>query len=287
MTSIPTLLPTERIDTSRATPTPEPGQLWIASWGGESLGLVLVAIAYDDYFIAWPVTDESVPPSHPCFKLAMAGPPLACWPEGETGISNAVLDSCLGQPLTGRAVREIRAWVRGDEPVEGLDVYPERTDDDAEDALALVCMTAAAWGELDSPGLETTGGVLSAAFVESHAVDAIRLNRVLGGVAALARDALAQRRLLDASQAAAIASEFGASVDHVWSPPSGEEAVLLRSPEMKHEVLETARSLGSSEDEVRAKAWEASLIAARQEGQSRDAIRERVRHALRSLRSEA
>jgi hypothetical protein len=261
--------------------------LWAASWGGEPLGLVLVAIAYDAYFIAWPVTDENVTPSHPCFKITPADRKLACWPEVETGMSNAVLDTCLGQPLTGRAVREIRAWVRGDDPVKELEVYPERTDDEAEDALALVCWTAAAWGELDSPGLETTGGVLSAAFIDSHAVDAIRLNRVLGGVAAITRDTLAQRRLLDATQASAIADAFGAPVDHVWSPPSGLEVVLLRSPEMKQEVVETARAAGSSEDEVRAKAWEASLIAARQEGQTRDAVRERVRHALRSLRSEA
>ncbi|AYY13005.1 hypothetical protein EF847_10120 [Actinobacteria bacterium YIM 96077] len=286
MTSIPTLPPTEPTDGSRATPPTEPGQLWAVSWGGEPLGLVLAAIAYDAYFIAWPVTDESVTPSEPCFKLATVDAKLVCWPEVETGMSNAVLESYLGQPLTGREVREIRAWVRGDDPVERLDVYPARADDDAEDALALVCNTTAAWGELDSPGLETTGGVLSTDFVDSHGVDAVRLNQVLGGVAAITRDTLAQRRLLDTSQASAIADAFGAPVDHVWSPPSGLEAVLLRTPEMKQEVVETARSVGSSEDEVRAKAWEASLIAARQERQSHDAVRERVRHALRSMRSE-
>jgi hypothetical protein len=287
MTSLPILPPADRLGGPPATPTPEPGQLWAASWGGEPLGLVLVAIAYDAYFIAWPVTDESVTPSDPCFRIAAARRVLACWPEVETGMSNAVLESCVAHPLTGRAVREIRAWVHGKESAKGLDVYPARTDDDAEDALALVCMTAAAWGALDTPGLETTGGVLSAAFIDSHGVDAIRLNEVLGGVAAIARDTLAQRRLLDVSQAAAIADAFGAPVDHVWSPPSGLEVVLLRSPALKREVVETARSADSSEDEVRAKAWEASLIAARQEGQSRDAVRERVRHALRSLRSEA
>lgn len=287
MTDLATL-PTSVNPAAPATvPERLPGQLWSAAWDAQRLGLVVLVGVYDSHVTVWPVTNESVTPSRPCFWLDSdaAFEPLVCWPEAETGMSSAVLEGCLHHPLSERTVHAIRAWVRGDDELQDLRVCPSRDDEAAMDALTLVCQTAAAWGELDSTDPERIGGgVLSPKFLAENEVNAEMLHSWLGlSSPALTREILAGRRRLAPEQARTIAKKFDTRLDLVWAAPSGPEMAFLRSPEVKLAVITKARELGVSEEDVRFKAWERALVAARQSARGEQAVKQRVLHALESL----
>ena len=269
----------------RSIPEPRPGQLWSLSWDRTILGLVVLVRTYDSYFVGWPVTDRSLRPSSPCFAVAHpdSESELVCWPEAETGMSNALLDSFLGEVLTERQVRGIGEWVRRGDSVAGVEAYPHDDSDEALDALGLVCEIAAAWSDLDSADTQQAG-VLNQATASAIDLDARAIGQILDISPGTAYEIASGRRILRPEHAALLAEARNVPVDDLWSVPSGPEYSLLRSPLVKADVLRKADQLRRSEEVIRWDAWERSLLAARQTAaSSKKAVLERVRHAIESL----
>lgn len=264
--------------------TPETGQLWSLTWDGKDLGLVLLVGVFESYFTAWPVTDESVTPSAPCFtaEANQAEEPLVFWPEAETGMSNALLSECFGEVLTERQVRHIRAALRGGEPLDGVMVYPEEEGTEGLARLSDVCETAAGWGDLDRADPQRVA-VLNDVVATEMGLDAAAIWKIIGETPGIAREVAAGRRRLEPEWAVRIASAVETKVDLIWTTPRGPEVVLLRSPEVKADIVSKAVELAVSEDEVRDRAWQLALLAARQSGDAAKADLERVRHAIQSL----
>lgn len=144
-----------QVDASRADRLPRVGDVWVASWDGVDLGIVLLAAVRNGYSLVWPVTDDGIAASFPCFYLPTTGwlSSLIVWPEAEAGISHSALSRRLDLTLSDRQTRAVHVGVvdQDDGLLPGDIQYAEVRDEDPEgaDALADVCTFAGQLCDLD------------------------------------------------------------------------------------------------------------------------------------------
>lgn len=281
---LPQSIPVNAERWKHGTSTPAVGDLWIVSWDGTDLGLVLIVAVRDSHVVIWPVTDESVTPSAPCFRVTAdwLNDGLVGWPEAEAGLSYAALGRNLGNVLDSKTTLGIYVAIRDDSALPNVDTYPEVDSDGADDALAYVCGFASALSDLDFPDPDTYTGSLNPSFAEAHGLDARAVAALVGGLPAIARQIVEGGRLLPSTTAEALARQYDVPVTEVVSPIEGEEVVALRSPDRKAKIVSLAERRQVRENDVRLDAWQESRLAARQQGgtDARTAAAARVDRAL-------
>lgn len=97
---------------------PAVGDLWLLSWDGEALGLVVVSGVAPSFVLAWPATLTTEPSYPPAVEVKQS--PIGSinvWPSRETGIGTHLLHRNLGQTLSERTMSLLDvAFEEGSEP---------------------------------------------------------------------------------------------------------------------------------------------------------------------------
>lgn len=263
------------------------GDLWVAAWDGKDLGLVLIVAVRDSHVVIWPVTDEAIIPSAPCFHVTAdwLDYDLVSWPESEAGLSYATLSRRLGTVVDSRTLLSIWNSLRSDEPADGVENYPEDESEAADNALALVCNWATMLGRLDFPDPDDLAGVLRPDFADAHNISPRDLVGVVDGVPAVLRQIVDGARLLPDRAIVTLSERFNVDPHQVVQPVSGLEVDALRAPQRKATVVSLAARRGERENDVRLRAWQQSQLAARQQhnANERAAAAARVDNALAAL----
>lgn len=86
-----------------------PGDLWVLSWDGRTVGHAVISAVKDGYVLVWPVTLPGEPAFAPGLTISPSplGEPVVVWPTRETGIGLYLLDRSLGRLLDQQRLREI------------------------------------------------------------------------------------------------------------------------------------------------------------------------------------
>lgn len=265
---------------------PAVGELWETAWNGNTLGLVLIAAVRDTHVVVWPVTDESLTPSDPCFKITTphVEAALVCWPEAEAGVSTAALSRNLGHVANPDVLLQIWRSLRNDTitPDASVETYPLDESDEADDALAHVCDWVTLLGRLDFPDPDELTGTLSGEFTQEHQIDARTLKNYVEGPPAIVRDIFTGRRIPPPETITRLSEHYNVDPHAVVQPLTGWEVTELRSPHRKDRITNIAHLHTATENEVRLMAWTETQKAARQQsgGSARDQAAARVDRAL-------
>lgn len=284
---LPRNVPVDDARWANGTTAPNVGDLWIVSWNDQDLGMVLIVAVRESHVVIWPVTDESVTPSAPCFRVEAEWlhEPLVGWPEAEAGLSYAALDRNLGHVLDSRTLRGIWAAIRENTNLPDVVTCAQDDSDEADKALTRVCAFASGIGDLDFPDPDATTGSLNPRFAERHTVTARDIAALVEGPPALARQIVEGSRLLPETAALALAERYQERLEDVLAPIVGAEVIELRAPERKAKIVSIARRKAAPENDVRMEAWQQSRLAARQGARPdrKTAVAARVDRALELL----
>lgn len=270
------------------------GDLWVTSWDGNDLALVVITGVHDTHVTVWLVTAESdATPAAPSFRLnaAWLETPLACWPEAQAGMSQALLSRRLGTVLTSRDIRAILAdvWEPDEEANASVEYYEPIHSDQADDSLDLACRFVAMLSDLDTPHTDREPvGILSPRFkIDHHLTSPRDLSAHLTGVPALIARAFNSERLLRPDEIETLAATYHSAPDEVVTHPEDATVIALRTPKWKKNVNSLIATKDLDEADVRLRVWERANLAARQAGSSADnALDARIAHAFDQLLAE-
>lgn len=270
------------------------GDLWVTSWDGDDLSLVLIAGAHDTHVTVWLVTDAAdTSPAAPSFRLNadwLTGP-LVCWPEAQAGMSTALLARRLGNVLTTRDIRAvlIDTWEPDETPNAPVDYYPNQTSDAADESLDAACRYVSMLSDLDTPMTDSANrGILSDRFKKDHGLSNPRdLGRHLKGVPALVTTAFNAERLLTDEEIRTLSDAHRVTASEITTHPEDRTVVALRDPKWKQRVNELMSHRGGDETDARLRTWERAQVAARQARSQNDAALDaRIERAFNELLSE-
>ena len=268
---------------------PQVGDLWVVSWDGTDLGLVLIAAVRPDHVLIWPVTDPSITPSAPCFRIAAdwLTAELFAWPEAEAGMSKAVLDRRLGPVLSDRTMLAIRIGMADGELPGSVSFAEQRDDELADITLDDVCRAANALCDIEWTTPAPGASPVDVTWAKDHNLTLV-LGEFVKGPPAVIRDIMAGMRVLPADVIDAVIARFDVSWTEFLAPIAGDEAVALNAPVRKHVILDISSRLNVSEAEARRAVWQKSLRAARQQsGTTAERAASRVDQALDDLLAES
>lgn len=236
-------------------PTARVGELWLTSWDGRPVALIVVAAVRDGYALGWPVTAATGHDTYPCVPLPDdgAGQNLTAWPDAEFGLSLALLDSRVSAPFDAKTVRLIVGAVRGDTDMP-VPAEPDRPSPEADADLDAVAGQAWAVGDVDWP-LATPGhGVLNTDVLAQAGVDARGLAESLR-VPAVRASQLAAGHAVPTSDELARIGDSVADVDDLLVAPSGDEVDAIMHPRFKARIVAVANAEGVTEADARTRLY--------------------------------
>lgn len=270
------------------------GDLWVTSWDGADLSLVLIAGVHDTHVTVWLVTNSTDwTPAAPSFELDtdwMTGP-LVCWPEAQAGMSTALLDRRLGTVLTARDVRAVfvDTWEANGQPHANVNYFPAVSSEAADNSLDNACRYVSMLSDLDTPTSDAANrGVLDPHFKQSHGISSPRdLRGHLEGSPATVTTAFNGERLLTHDEIQTLADAHHVDTGDVTTHPADSTVRALRHPKWKARVHDLMTHQGVDEVDARLGAWERAQIAARQaRPQDESALDARIDQAINELLSE-
>ncbi len=275
-------------DSLQDAPTPSVGDLWATAWDGTDLGHVLIVAVRPTHVVVWPVTDNSLAVSAPCFKVKVPNGEtvLVAWPEAEAGVSTAALSTNFGAVLDADTLIQIWRSLRDSTVTldSSVDTCPLDESTEADDALARVCDWVTLLGRLDFPDPDEVLGPLSNDFMEKMAIDGRTLQQFMHDSPAIVRDTLTGRRLPTPETLSRLSQAYNTKPQDMIVPITGAEVIELRSPARKSKITAIAHRRDITENEVRGIAWAETQLAARQQdGSEQQQAAARVDRALENL----
>ncbi len=293
MPHFPPPVPSPMTGDGRSATTINVGDLWVATWGGVDLALVLVAGVFDTHVTVWLVTEESAAAAKPSFRLDAdwLTLPLTCWPEAQAGMSKAALGRRVGSILTERDIRAVLVdvWESTEEANASVTYYPEEQSTQGDDALDAGCQYVSMLSDLDTPFSDPSHrGILASDFAKQNGLSTPRdLSRYLAGVPALISTAFNGERVLTSVEVNALAEAFATDISEITTHPEDPIVSALREPKWKADVTAIVHDKNIDETETRLKIWERAKVPARQaDAQNDAAIDARITQAITELRSE-
>lgn len=267
-----------RVAAAQSDRPPRVGDVWVTSWDGVDLGLVVLAAVREGYSLVWPVADSKQPASFPCFHLPLAGWgfDLIVWPEAEAGMSNAVLSRRLGPALSDRQTRAIHAGIRDqddDSLPENLRYAEVRDDPATDDALADVCAFAGGLCEIEwtDPRLGVspfdTGTLVQLGVTPQAIADIASADIPPAMIGAM----FSGQRIAPQDLTESLAAGLGVAPEALLARISGPQVSAINDPSRKADVVTLADWRHINEAESRVLVWETSQRAARSSGGSEDA----------------
>lgn len=276
-------------DAEGTAASPVVGELWLTSWEGGALALVVVGAVRDGYVLGWPVTVSTRDDTYPSVPFGLSATDgsdvgLVAWPDAEFGMSTALLDTCYGAPFDAKTVRLIVGAVSGDcdMPVPACENVPSEA---AEADLERVCAQAWDLGDIEWPLSIPGHGVLDQDEIRKSGVDARALAGMLHVSPARAASLAAGRAVPTQTELEALES-LDLHRDSMFTAPSGAEVEAIVHPRFKSRIVAVTRQERLSEAAVRTWLYsEAEPLAARhQPGRSQaDEAAARVEAALDRL----
>ena len=271
--------------------TVQVGDLWVTSWDGEDLALVVIAGVHEAHVTVWLVTAEGQhTPAFPSFRLDAdwLNEPLVCWPEAQAGISEALLSRRLGNVLTTRDVRAILVdvWESDGETHATVAYLPQTRSEAADDSLDLACRFVAMLSDLDTPYTDHQPlGVLSPRFKTEHSLTSPRdLSAHLPGVPAHVTSAFNAERLLESEEIETLAAVYHVAPAEVVTHPEDATVLAIRKPKWKRNVNDVIETRRLYESEARLRTWERAKVPARQASvTAQEALDARIAHAFSEL----
>ncbi|MFH5822289.1 hypothetical protein [Georgenia sp. AZ-5] len=260
------------------------GDLWLLSWNGEGLGLVVISARLADFVLTWPATLPRDNGHAPAVRVdeSPLGVPVDVWPTRETGISKALLHRRLGHLLPPRLMGSIGdALDEGNEPPvpfapPAADIEGQRIRDEAMiDYWEEICLIQ--WPALVpatprlSPDLAREAQLTPSQVAELFGIEAADAVALIRGEVDLTPD-----------QAQEIAQYFDRPVGELAVMPQDPAAVALLNPVWKEDIVQLAQRRDVDEATARNLVVDEFALAAR----SSNAVEDRLRAVFARLMNE-
>jgi len=289
LTAPPGLLPASAAETwlrglgGRAAP----GDLWLLSWDGQVLAVVLIARVRDGYVVAWPVdlsTDAAVSPAVRR-RVPGLGIEVALWPQFATGLGAHLLHRKIATGVVSERTIDLTRLAVGGPAEMPLEYVPTVAHDeqratitsDLSEQFQRLCFHE--W-----PGATGADERLDPGFLERHGLDLRDLVNVLGIDTPTALDFLSQNVAPTSEQIAALSAAWGADPAEFTRRNASSAVRELLNPQYKDYLVQVCRRRGVDETQARSLAQEQFALAARTE--IGDTTSDRMRAALQRLLEE-
>ena len=257
------------------------GDLWLLSWDGAAVGLIVVVRVLDGFVLAWPVTL----PADPSFRPAIyvdndaLGVRLTVWPSLETGLGTHLLHRRLGSALSAQAVDKVRraALTGHDGP---LPYAPAEYDDAAHAAfLSELLSTYQLLCFNEWPTAIPGSSMLDRTLMMDRGVDVAELASMLDVDIPLAASLLRQDRAPNEGQLRRLARSWAVDEQTLLAPSTGEWVAELRKPRYKEDLRLIAERGGINERMAR-EAVHAEYAMAAHTRPSAERTEDKVRYAI-------
>lgn len=250
---------------------PAVGDLWLLSWEGEGLGLLLVTGIAETFVLGWPITLPLEPAYSPAIRVdSPLGCEVAVWPTRETGVGLHLLHRSFGQVLTPSLIREIGVAVEDDQepPIPFASAATDLEEAVAQSERMLVEWESICFNQWPQqvPGQTP----LNQQVLRDLSIKPSDIAETLG-VESVEAAALHKGTMIPtAEQLSYLADQMNVEAEVLASPGLDEGTRLLSHPVWKSLVLETSRDREVSEAEARRKIQDQYALAARSNGKAND-----------------
>lgn len=262
--------------------SPQAGDIWMLSWDGVDLGLILLGYVQETYVSALPVTlDASKACVSACVVPADASPlhaELVVWAPAPNSIGIHLLSRRIGVLCTDRDVQRMVHAANGEDIASPFPVATAELDAELLPAVERIFNSFASFADH-----EWIAGDAGNAFFDTETLisvewDARKLAETLQVPTSIAAPLFHGEKIPLADQVSAVASLTGLDEHDLLMPLHVREAVVLSQPAFKTRILDLARQRQLDEGAARNLALQDSYaLAARQSNDSEmDAARHRV-----------
>lgn len=259
--------------------TVNPGELWVLSWDGHTVGQAVISAVKADFVLVWPVSLPNEPAFAPGITIPRSplGVSVTAWPTRETGIGLYLLDRKLGQLLNRDRVLAIAdALEVGQDPG-----YPFARGSAADDQnRAADAALIEHWHDLCfNLGAVPDGQFLDSGKIRAHGGSSKDAAQTLHLSVEGIRDIWLGLEPATDEQTTALAASLGVRPSDITAPdPWGETLSALSKPAYKQDLKTRLAALETSEEHLRLEVRTEFALAARDDKDSlteqkmRDAI---------------
>lgn len=271
--SAPTDVPNEQLWLTGLQEEIIPGDLWLLSWNGNGLALLLVTTVTDDFVLGWPVTLPSEPAYAPAMPIETPlGINAVAWPTRETGVGLHLLHRRFGKVLSRERIDNIRRQI--DEGLSfGMISSEESTLSEPDAQRDHSNEMLSKWEEIcfhHWPQAEIGETPLNQSFLQNRQIAPSDLGRILNIDAVQASSLHKGRMKPTADQLTVLSSYLDTDREVIAAPTLDEGTRLLMEPRWKAEVLDVAAKTGLSEVSTRRAIQNEYVLAARSNQASGD-----------------
>lgn len=261
---------------------PQAGDIWMLSWNGTDLGLILLGYVQETYVSALPVTlDASKACASACVVPADASPlgtELVVWAPAPNSIGMHLLSRRIGALCTDREVQRMVHAANGEDIDPLFPLAVKELDVELLADVEFIFNSFASFADHQWIASDAGNAFFDTQTLTSIEWDARRLAETLHVPTSIAAPLFHGEKIPLPEQVMAVAALTGLDEQDLLMPLHVREAVVLSQPELKTAILDLARQRKLDEGGARNLALQDSYaLAARQSIDSKmDAARHRV-----------